>query len=234
MIKSSFFAATLVLSFAASLAAHPNSQPDFLRAYVHSLILASEANRPFDTLPHYETGSREQIAAFADSSKSARATLTRAIDEIAPFTASVNQKIAGSATLVKGALETRIKLCDGWLAAYEEMSKPDGDQEAVTKRIAALRGDITKAGEDIGESAIDAVWAIVKIDARGRPQQWAVTWGERRAAQKELRTAFGEDIGKGPKPGQNYVQTAAAAFCRFLGEPGFAFLPRVSSYKSQR
>jgi hypothetical protein len=234
MFKRSFLVAGLLLSLAVSLAAHPNSQPDFLRAYVHALILASEANRPFDTLPHYETGSPEQITAFAEASKVARATLTQAIDEITPFTTSINQKIAGSATLVKGALETRIKLCDGWLAAYEEMSKPNGDQEAITKRIAALRGDITKAGEDIGDSAIDAVWAIVKIDARGRPQQWAVTWGERRAAQKELRTAFGDDIGKGPKPGQNYVQTAAAAFCRFLGEPGFAFLPSSGKNRSQR
>jgi hypothetical protein len=92
MFKRSFLVAALLLSLAVSLAAHPNSQPDFLRAYVHALILASEANRPFDTLPHYETGSREQITAFAEASKVARATLTQAIDEITPFTTSINQR----------------------------------------------------------------------------------------------------------------------------------------------
>jgi len=219
--------AVCAVAIAASLAANPNSQSDFLRAYVRTLILANEANRPFDGMPHFDTGSREQVAAFAAASRTARESLTHAIDEISPFTASVNHKIAESATLMKGALESRRTLCDRWADAYDEMSKPDADLNALTQRINGLRADIGKAGETLGDSAVAAVWAVVKIDARGRPQQWAATWNERRAALKELQTSFGNDIVKGPRVGQNYVQTAAAAFARFLSEPGFDFLPRT-------
>ena len=209
-----------------SLAANPNSQSDFLRGYTRTLILANEANRPFDAMPHFETGSREQVAAFATASRAARESLNQAIDAISPYTTSVNHKIAESATLMKGALESRRTLCDRWMSAYDEMSKPDADVNALTSTINALRGDIAKSGEALGDSAVAAVWAVVKIDARGRPQQWAATWNERRAVLKELQQSFGNDIVKGPKAGQNYVQTAAAAFARFVSEPGFDFLPR--------
>jgi len=91
-------------------------------------------------------------------------------------------------------------------------------------QIAMMTTDLALIGR-LGDGAIAAVRGVINIDSRGKPQQWAVTWNERRAAVKELQTAFGNDISKGPKAGQNYVQTAAALFARFLSEPGFNFLP---------
>jgi hypothetical protein len=227
LIAILFFVATPLL------ATNPHSEPEFLRAYVRTLILINEANVPFENMPHLETGSREQIAAFAGASRIARATLTKAIDEIGPFTGSMKKRIAESAKVITSAIDTRRKLCDGWMATYEEMSKPDGKPEEIAKQVVALRGDIDKAGQAIGDSAIAAVWGVIEVDSIGRPQQWAVTWGERRAAQRQLKEAFGKDIDRGPKPRQNYVQMAASAFCRFLGEPGFEFLPSTGKFQGR-
>jgi hypothetical protein len=229
MMNRAAAAALAVLFFAAPIVAHPNSQPDYLRAYVHALILANDANKPFEAMPHVETGSPAQVAAFAEASTVARGTLTQAIDEIAPFTASVNHKIADSAALLQGALEERRKLCEAWAAVYADMGKPDANGEQIATRVTALRGTIAKSGEDLGDSAIKAIWGVVKIDTQGKPQAWAVTWGERRAALRDLKAAFGNDVIKGPRAGHNYVQTAAATFAHFLNEPNFEFLPHVNS-----
>jgi hypothetical protein len=202
-------------ALASSLSAGMESS-DFVRAYVGALIAGNEANAPFATMSHVETGTKAHLAEFIEQSRVARAALQRAIVEVEPFTHSRNQKIAKGAILAKSVFEARQQLCDRWMALYVDMGKPDAIDEQIADRIVALRAQIGFVGQELGESAIAAAWGMVKIDPTGKPHNWAITWGDRRAALKRLRETFGNDISKGPMPGHNYIQTAAGALASFL------------------
>ena len=148
--------------------------------------------------------------------RSHRAALQRAIVEVEPYTRSKNLKIAKGAILAKNVFEARQQLCDRWMALYVDMGKSDAVDEQIADRIVALRAQIGFVGQELGESAIAASWGMVKIDPQGKAHSWAITWGDRRAALKRLRETFGKDISKGPKPGHNYIETAAGALASFL------------------
>jgi hypothetical protein len=224
----------LLLSMAAPLpvSAGINSSPDYLRAYIHALRLTNEGNAPFEALPHLETGSPAHLAAFTEAGSASRGALAEAIVTLAPFTKSVNRNIAKSATLLKGALEERQKLVEGWSAVYAEMGKPDADGDATAKQVLALRALIVKAGDEITESAVAATWALAKIDTQGRPTGWAITYNERRGAVRELKSIFGADIAKGPHAGLNFIQTAAALFTNTLTHASFQRLTPMRSPRS--
>jgi hypothetical protein len=214
MIKH-FAVACLAFAIASSVVAGVESS-DFARAYVASLISANEANAPFATMSHVETGTKAHLAEFIEQSRVARAALGRAIVEIEPYTRSKNQKIAKGAILAKNVFEARQQLCDRWMSLYVDMGKPDAVDEEIANRLVALRAQIGFIGQELGESAIAAAWGMVKIDPQGKPHNWAITWGDRRAALKRLRETFGKDVSKGPKQGNNYIETAAAALASFL------------------
>jgi hypothetical protein len=214
MIKR-FAVACLSFAIASSVVAGVESS-DFTRAYIASLIAANEANAPFATMSHVETGTKAHLAEFIEQSRIARAALGRAIVEIEPYTRSKNQKIAKGAILAKNVFEARQQLCDRWMSLYTDMGKPDAVDGEIANRLVALRAQIGFIGQELGESAIAAAWGMVKIDPKGTAHNWAITWGDRRAALKRLRETFGRAISKGPKPGHNYIETAAAALASFL------------------
>jgi len=208
----------IALLFAAtSLFANAESNSDFARSYIAALVAANEANAPFAAMSHVETGTKAHLEEFIEQSKVARAALARAIVEVEPYTSSLNLKIAKGAILAKNVFEARQQLCDRWMALYTDMRSPDAKDEEIADRIVALRAQIGFIGRELGDSAVSAAWGMVKIDpTSGKARGWAISWSDRRAALKQLRATFGKDISKGPRPGHNYLETAAAALASFL------------------
>jgi hypothetical protein len=220
MIAKRFAFALLFIT--TSLFANAENNSEFARSYIAALIAANEANAPFAAMSHVETGTKAHIAEFIEQSRLARAALAKAIVEVEPYTRSRNQKIAKGAILAKNVFEARQQLCDRWTALYTDMGKPDAKDEEIADRIVALRAQIGFIGQELGESAIAAAWGMVKLDPTGKPHGWAISWGDRRAALKQLRATFGNDVSKGPKAGQNYLETAASALASFLGRDDWA------------
>jgi len=213
MTKRIAFALLLIST---SLFAGAESNSDFARGYIDALIAANEANAPFAAMSHVETGTKAHLEEFIEQSRVARAALAKAIVAVEPFTSSRNQKIAKGAILAKNVFEARQQLCDRWTALYTDMRKPDAKDEEIADRIVALRAQISFIGQELGDSAIAAAWGMVKIGADGKPHGWAISWRDRRVALRQLRTTFGQDVSKGPKVGQNYLETAASALASFL------------------
>jgi hypothetical protein len=209
-------AALLLFLAGVASAQNANSQSDFLRAYVRALRLADAANQPFTKLPTNETGTPAHVAEFLQQTQIARGALAEAIAAVAPFTISENHKIAESATLAERVFVDRDELCDRWIAFYADVAEHRGTPAEFAQRVFDLRRQIDHVGEELGTSAIAAAWGIVKIDAHGWPQGWAVPTVTRRASVQTLRATFGTKVVDGPDAGMNYVETAAATLATFI------------------
>lgn len=209
-------------------AASAESHSEFVHAYVRALVSANEAAKVFQNPEHLETGSPAQVALFASQAETAKGALDRATAELAPFLDSKVPAIRNAATNAHDVFVARRKMCDEWLAVYRSVNDASG---AAAERTAALRALVTSTGEQLGQSAVDAAWAATRIDPSGKPRGWAISWSDRRKVIASLQEAFGNDVVKGPRPGQNYVETAAAAFTMFIRSEGFSSMritqPRI-------
>lgn len=207
----------LLVATSAHAAARIDKKAEYLRAYVAALRFANDANQPFMNMSHVETGTPEQLAEFIAQSRSAHAALERAAEHVAPFMASRNRAVAKSAALAKSVFEARQKLCERWRALYADMSKPEAANDpTIAERFSRLRAEIDRVGENLGDSAVAAAWGVVNVDRRGNPRGWGVSARERRRAVDELKKTFGENVVAGPRPGMNYLETAASAMSSFL------------------
>src|SRR5436190_1805277 len=74
-----------------------DKKAEYLRAYVAALRFANEANQPFMSMSHMETGTPAQITEFIAQSRMAYDALERAAEHVAPFMASRNRAVAKSA-----------------------------------------------------------------------------------------------------------------------------------------
>jgi hypothetical protein len=216
-VKRSAFLLVLLVAVNASAAPRIDKKGEYLRAYVTALRFASDANQPFMNMSHVETGTPEQLAEFIAQSRTAYVALEHAAEHVAPFMASRNRAVAKSAGLAKSVFEARQKLCERWRALYADMSKPEAASDpSIAERFGRLRGEIDRVGENLGASAVAAAWGVVKVDRRGTPLGWGISTRDRRRAVDELKKTFGAAIVDGPRPGMNYLETAAAAMSSFL------------------
>ncbi|MEA2571278.1 MAG: hypothetical protein QOI24_3279 [Acidobacteriota bacterium] len=209
--------ALLFVVTSAQAAERIDKKAEYLRAYVAALRFANEANQPFMSMSHMETGTPAQLTEFIAQSRMAHDALEHAAEHVAPFMASRNRAVAKSAALAKDVFEARQKLCERWRALYADMSKPEAASDpSIAARFSRLRAEIDRVGENLGASAVAASWGIVNVDRRGNPRGWGVSSRDRKHAVDELKKTFGDSITAGPRPGMNYLETAAAAMSSFL------------------
>jgi hypothetical protein len=216
-VKRIVIVALIFIAASAQAAERIDKKAEYLRAYVAALRFANEANQPFMSMSHMETGSPAQLTEFIAQSRMAHDALERAAEHVAPFMASRNRAVAKSAALAKGVFEARQKLCERWRALYADMSKPEAAADpSIAARFSRLRAEIDRVGENLGDSAVAAAWGVVKVDRRGNPRGWGVSRVDRKRAVDELKKTFGDSITGGPRPGMNYLETAASAMSSFL------------------
>jgi hypothetical protein len=207
----------LFVAASAQAAERIDKKSEYLRAYVAALRFANAANQPFMSMSHMESGTPEQLTEFVEQSRMAHAALEHAAEQVAPFMASRNRAVAKSAALAKGVFEARQKLCERWRALYADMAKPEAATDpSIAQRFTRLHAEIDRVGENLGDSAVAAAWGVVNVDRRGNPRGWGVSTRDRKHAVDELQKTFGTSITAGPRPGMNYLETAAAAMSSFL------------------